>query len=108
VVLGHPFLGSYYFDFHSALGLTALFQLSSNLIKIFLFKQDINKRLLLTIDTPSVISVIVGGFLSKLLNSNYLEVFLVGFSLLFLIKSNIVVPSAFIDFMIDFYRTFVH
>lgn len=149
-------LGNFYFDFHSVLGLTALFHLSSNLSKIFLFKKGIDKQLLINIGVPSVIFVIVGGFLSKVFNSDYLEialgVFLVGFSLLFLIKSKLtfvpdrknaiiggtlsgfsagllgtggairgltmaafnleksvfVATSAFIDFMIDFVRTFVY
>ena len=149
-------LGNFYFDFYSVLGLTAIFHLSSNLSKIFLFKKGLNKRLLLYIGLPSVVFVVVGGILSKFLNSYFLEIFLglflVGLSSLFLIKSKIVVPpknknaiiggslsgisagllgtggairgltmaafnleksvfiatSAFIDFMIDFSRTFVY
>jgi len=88
-------LGNFYFDFHSVLGLTAIFHLSSNLSKIFLFKKGLDKRLLWTIGIPSIIFVIVGGFLSKILNSVFLEIFLgiflVGFSLLFLIKSKITI-----------------
>lgn len=88
-------IGNFYFDFYSVLGLTALFHLSSNLSKIFLFREGLDKRLLLTIGLPSVLFVIIGGFLSKMLDTNFLEVvlgcFLVGFSLLFIIKSQIVV-----------------
>ena len=149
-------LGNFYFDFYSVLGLTAIFHLSSNLSKIFLFKKGLDKRLLWAIGIPSVVFVIVGGFLSKILDTVFLEIFLgiflVGLSLLFLIKSNIVISpnkknaiiggsfsgfcagllgtggairgltmaafnleksvfiatSAFIDFMIDFSRTFVY
>ncbi|MDX1349262.1 MAG: sulfite exporter TauE/SafE family protein [Putridiphycobacter sp.] len=149
-------IGNFYFDFYSVLGLTAIFHLSSNLSKIFLFKKGLDKRLLFYIGVPSVIFVIVGGFLSKLLNADYLEIilgaFLIGLSLLFLIKSKLVIvpsnrnaiiggsvsgmsagllgtggairgltmaafnlnknvfiaTSAFIDFMIDFSRTFVY
>ena len=149
-------IGNFYFDFYSVLGLTALFHLSSNLSKIFLFRKGLNKRLLLYIGVPSVLFVILGGYLSKRLDSNILEVilgfFLVAFSLLFLIRKKLVVPakkfpaftggalsgftagllgtggairgltmaafnleksvfiatSAFIDFMIDFSRTFVY
>ena len=83
-------LANFYFDFYSVLGLTAIFHLSSNLSKIVLFKEGLDKRLLWSIGIPSVIFVIVGGLLSKVLDSTYLEiflgVFLVGFSLLFLIK----------------------
>ncbi len=149
-------LGNFYFDFYSVLGMTAIFHLSSNVSKIFLFKKGLDKKLLLYIGVPSVIFVIVGGFLSKVVDSGSLEivlgVFLVVFSLLFLIKTEIIVlpnkrnsviggalsglsagllgtggairgltmaafnleksafiaTSAFIDFMIDFSRTFVY
>ncbi len=88
-------LGNFYFDFHSVLGLTAIFHLSSNLSKIFLFRKGLDKRLIRTIGIPSVTFVIVGGFLSQILNSTFLEIFLgiflVGFSLLFLIKSKIAI-----------------
>lgn len=149
-------LGNFYFDFYSVLGLTAIFHLSSNLSKIILFKKGINKKLLLHIGIPSVIFVILGGFLSKLLNTEFLKIvlgiFLIVFSLFFLIKNKLsiiadkknaiiggsisgfsagllgtggairgltmaafnleknvfVATSAFIDFMIDFSRTFVY
>ena len=149
-------LGNFYFDFYSVLGLTALFHLSSNLSKVYLFKEGLDKGLLLKIGIPSVIFVIIGGFLSKEMNSAVLEIilgiFLVGFSLVFIIRSNIsiapntrnaivggsfsgfsagllgtggairgltmaafnleksvfIATSAFIDFMIDFSRTFVY
>lgn len=149
-------LGNFYFDFYSVLGLTALFHLSSNLSKIFLFKKGLDKRLLLSIGIPSVLFVIVGGLLSKTIQSGLLQlllgIFLVGFSLFFLIRSKATIPpntknaviggsfsgfsagllgtggairgltmaafnleksvfiatSAFIDFMIDFSRTFVY
>ncbi|RSK39064.1 sulfite exporter TauE/SafE family protein [Mangrovimonas spongiae] len=149
-------IGNFYFDFYSVLGLTAIFHLSSNLSKIFLFKKGLDKKLLLYIGLPSVVFVIVGGILSKVLDSVLLKIFLglflVGLSLLFLIKSNLILApnkknaiaggafsgfsagllgtggairgltmaafnleksvfiatSAFIDFMIDFSRTFVY
>jgi uncharacterized membrane protein YfcA len=149
-------LGNFYFDFYSVLGMTAIFHLSSNLSKIFLFKKGLNKRLLLYIGLPSIVFVVLGGILSKFLNTYFLEIFLgiflVGLSTFFLVKSKIIVPaknknaiiggslsgfsagllgtggairgltmaafnleksvfiatSAFIDFMIDFSRTFVY
>ena len=88
-------LGNFYFDFYSVLGMTAIFHLSSNVSKIFLFKKGLDKKLLLYIGIPSVLFVIVGGFLSKIADSAILEIvlgaFLVVFSLLFLIKSEIVI-----------------
>lgn len=149
-------IGNFYFDFHAVLGLTAIFHLASNASKIFLFKKGLDKRLLLQIGLPSVIFVIVGGLLTKVLDSEILEivlaVFLVALSLLFLIRKNLVVKptnrnavtggvlsgfsagllgtggairgltmsafnleksvfiatSAFIDFLIDFTRSFVY
>lgn len=91
-------LGNFYFDFESVLGLTALFHLSSNLSKIALFKQGLDKRLLATIGIPSVLFVVLGGYLSNVIQSTYLEIalaiFLVGFSLLFLIyKSLEIAPN---------------
>jgi len=87
-------IGNFYFDFYSVLGLTAVFHLSSNLSKIFLFKKGVDKKLVLRLGIPSVLFVIIGGYLSKLLQVHFLEIilgiFLVGFSLLFLIKSEIV------------------
>ena len=149
-------LGNFYFDFHSVLGLTAIFHLSSNLSKIFLFKKGLDKRLLIYIGIPSILFVVLGGIASKFLDTYFLEIFLglflIGLSLIFLIKSKIVfaankknaiiggslsgfsagllgtggairgltmaafnleksvfiATSAFIDFMIDFSRTFVY
>ena len=84
-------LGNFYFDFYSVLGLTAIFHLSSNVSKIFLFKKGLDKKLLINIGVPSVVFVILGGVLSKHLNSTYLEiflgVFLVAFSAFFLIRN---------------------
>lgn len=149
-------LGNFYFDFYSVLGLTAIFHLSSNLSKIVLFKKGLDKKLLLSIGIPSVLFVVLGGLLSKVLETTFLEVFLglflVGLSLFFLIKHKLsiaahtknaiiggslsgfsagllgtggairgltmaafnlekqvfIATSAFIDFMIDFSRTFVY
>jgi len=88
-------LGNFYFDFYSVLGLTALFHLSSNLSKIFLFKKGLDKKLLLSIGIPSVLFVTIGGFLSSFLNTDILEIvlglFLIGFSSLFLIKRKITI-----------------
>jgi uncharacterized membrane protein YfcA len=149
-------IANFYFDFESVLGLTAIYHLSSNLSKIFLFKKGLDKKLLLNIGIPSILFVIVGGLLTKLFNSSYLElslgIFLVILALLFLIKKELVIKpikqnaiiggslsgfsagllgtggairgltmaafnleknvfiatSAFIDFLIDFSRTFVY
>lgn len=88
-------LGNFYFDFHSVLGLTAMFHLSSNLSKIYFFKKGLNKFLILYLGIPSILFVILGGFLTKYANTLILEIalgiFLLALSLLFLIKRNIIV-----------------
>ncbi|MEQ6119592.1 sulfite exporter TauE/SafE family protein [Reichenbachiella sp. MALMAid0571] len=88
-------IGNFYFDFYSVLGLTAIFHLSSNLSKIFLFRKGLNKNLLLYIGVPSVLCVIVGGILSKYIDGIQLEIslgiFLIALSLFFLLKKEIVI-----------------
>lgn len=149
-------IANFYFDFQTVLGLTAIYHLASNVSKLMLFKQGLDKKLILYMGIPSVLFVIFGGLLSKHLTSISLEVFLGCFlillSLLFLIaktlvikansknaiiggslsgfsagllgtggairgltmaafnmeKSAFIATSAFIDFLIDFSRTFVY
>lgn len=87
-------LGNFYFDFHSVLGLTALFHLSSNLSKLFLFKKGIDKKIILQLGIPAVIFVVIGGWATQYLDADLLQgilgIFLVGFSLLFLLKKQLV------------------
>lgn len=91
-------IGNFYFDFQSVLGLTAIFHLASNASKIALFKQGLDKRLLLYIGLPSVIFVILGGLLANVLNGHYLEIalgiFLIGLSAIFLIKKNLIIQAS--------------
>ncbi len=91
-------IANFYFDFHTVLGLTALFHLSSNLSKVFLFKQGLNKRLLLYIGAPSVAFVIIGGYASKFVNTYYLEVFLGFFlvilSLVFIVRRDAIISPS--------------
>lgn len=93
-------IASYFFDFHSVLGITALFHLSSNISKIYLFKSGIDWKLVLKIGVPAVVFVIYGAYLSKYLTSKYLEIglsiFLISISILFLVIKNInVKPNLF-------------
>ena len=87
-------LGNFYFDFHSVLGLTTLFHLSSNLSKLFLFKKGIDKQIILQLGIPAVIFVVIGGWATQYLDADLLQgilgIFLVGFSLLFLLKKQLV------------------
>ncbi|WP_338039165.1 TSUP family transporter [Maribacter litopenaei] len=72
-------IGNFFFDFHFVLGLTALFHLFSNISKIVLFKKGLDKKLLLHIGLPSVLFVIIGGYLTKIVDSLYLEIILAVF-----------------------------
>ncbi len=91
-------IGNFYFDFHTVLGLTAVFHVFSNLSKIVLFKQGLDKKLLLNIGVPSIIFVVIGGILSNYIESHFLEVFLgiflVVLSLVFLIRRNLIIPPS--------------
>ncbi len=89
-------IAGYFLDFHSVLGITALFHISSNLTKIFFFKKGVDWKLIFQIGIPSVLFVIIGAFLSKSFDSVILEIilaiFLILFSSLFLAKQKLVIP----------------
>jgi len=84
-------IATYFLDFQSALGITAIFHVSSNISKIALFKKGINKHLLIYLGIPAVIAVIIGAVLTKYINIKMLELVLAFFlmisSLLLLIFS---------------------
>jgi uncharacterized membrane protein YfcA len=86
-------IAGYFLDFHSVLGITALFHVSSNLTKIFFFREGVDKKLLINIGIPAVVFVILGAYLSKFIGSTLLEfilsIFLILLSMFFLIFKNI-------------------
>jgi uncharacterized protein len=87
-----------FLDFHSVLGITALFHVSSNLTKIALFRKGVDKKLILYMGVPAVVFVILGAYLSKFILSNGLEIalaiFLITSSILLLIFKNFTIhPS---------------
>lgn len=86
-------IASYFLDFHSVLGITALFHVSSNLTKIAFFRKGFDKKLVISIGIPAVAFVIVGAFLSKFIETKILEIslaiFLIAVSLVFLIFKEI-------------------
>lgn len=89
-------IATYLFDFHSVLGITALFHVSSNISKIYFFRQGVNWKIVLYLGIPAVLFVGLGAFLSKLISSEILETalafFLIIFSLLFLLLRNFSIP----------------
>jgi uncharacterized membrane protein YfcA len=93
-------IASFFLDFHSVLGVTALFHLASNVSKITLFRKGIDKQLIINIGIPSVVFVALGAYLSDLFDSRLLEiilaVFLIVISLLLFIFKNLVLkPNRF-------------
>ncbi|MFN5877585.1 MAG: sulfite exporter TauE/SafE family protein [Flavobacteriales bacterium] len=86
-------VASLFFDFHSVLGITALFHVFSNLSKIILFRKGVNWKIVLYLGFPAVVFVSAGAVLSKYLDSRWLEsalgIFLIVFSLIFLIARDL-------------------
>jgi len=69
-------IASYFLDFHSVLGITALFHVSSNLAKIGFFRKGFDKKLVVSIGIPAVLFVIIGAYLSKFIDTKILEIIL--------------------------------
>ena len=88
-------IASYFLDFHSVLGITALFHVSSNLTKIAFFRKGFDKELVISIGVPAMLFVITGAFLSKFIETKILEIalglFLIVVSLVFLIFKKLAV-----------------
>lgn len=63
-------LASFFFDFKTVLGITAVFHVFSNLVKIGLFREGIQKEIILKLGIPAVIFVILGSWLTTFFNAN--------------------------------------
>lgn len=89
-------IGNFFLDFYSVLGLTAMLHLASNVSKLALFKQGLDRKLIVNLGIPSLVFVIAGSYLTKYLDAQWLAVilafFLIGFSLLFLVRKTLVIP----------------
>jgi hypothetical protein len=91
-------IASYFFSFQTALGITALFHVLSNLTKIVLFKKGIDKFILIWVGIPAVIFVSIGAWLSQFLTTSWLElalgIFLVLTSIaFFMMRNNVLKPT---------------
>ncbi|MGC8750444.1 sulfite exporter TauE/SafE family protein [Hydrotalea sp.] len=88
-------IASYFLDFHSVLGITALFHVSSNLSKIAFFRKGVNVMLIIYLGIPAVLFVLAGAWLTQFIATKILEIFLSIFlivvSLVFLYFNNIFV-----------------
>jgi uncharacterized protein len=69
-------LASLFFDFKSVLGITAVFHVFSNISKIALFRNGINKDIALKLGIPAVISVIIGAWLTTFIETSVIELVL--------------------------------
>jgi len=86
-------IANYFLDFQTVLGITAVFHVFSNISKIALFRNGLDKKILFRIGIPAVIFVIIGAIISRYIDIRYLQLvlslFLIGLSLLFLIKKQL-------------------
>lgn len=69
-------IASYFLDFHSVLGITAMFHVFSNISKVALFRKGFDQKLIVSIGIPAVVFVIIGAWASKFVDTKLLEVFL--------------------------------
>lgn len=83
-------IAAYFFDFHSVLGITALFHVFSNTSKIMLFRQGIDWTIVKWLGVSSILFVIVGAALSKYVPVKELElglsIFMIAISLFLLLQ----------------------
>ncbi len=86
-------IASYFLDFHSVLGITAVFHVSSNISKIAVFRHGFDKKLILYLGIPATLFVILGAWLSQFSSTKWLEIsmgiFLILIALLFFWKPNL-------------------
>jgi len=85
-------IASLFFDFKSVLGITAVFHVFSNLSKIYLFRDGIDKKIALKLGIPAVVFVILGAWLTAYISVRPLEIImsigLIGISLYLLRNFN--------------------
>ncbi len=79
-------IASFFLDFQSVLGITAVFHVASNLSKIALFRKGVDKKLIFYLGIPAVVFVIIGAYFSNQVKTELLEIYLA----IFLILTSIV------------------
>jgi uncharacterized membrane protein YfcA len=89
-------LASYFVDFKAALVLVAIFHLFGNISRITFFRHGLDKRVLLLFGFPSFLLNLIGatlvGDLSQTLLKMLLGIFLISFSITFLVRPNLAFP----------------
>lgn len=66
-------LASLFFDFKTVLGITAVFHVFSNISKIILFRQGIDRQIALRLGIPAVLCVIPGAWLTAFVPARQME-----------------------------------
>ncbi len=66
-------VASLFFDFKTVLGITAVFHVFSNISKITLFRQGINKHIAIKLGIPAVAFVLLGAWLTTFLPARPLQ-----------------------------------
>lgn len=66
-------LASLFFDFKIVLGITAIFHVFSNLSKLYLFRNGIDKAIAIKMGIPAIAFVILGAALSKVIPQKDIE-----------------------------------
>lgn len=85
-------VASLFFDLKTVLGITAVFHVFSNLSKIALFRNGIDKNITLKLGIPAVVAVSLGAWMTTWLETSLLEVamnvILIGLSVFLWINFN--------------------
>lgn len=86
-------LAQFFFDIKTVLGITAIFHVFSNIVKLILFRKTIDWKLSLLYGIPSVIFVLLGAWLTTVFSFWFdqitLGLFLIFFSSLLLYKPDL-------------------
>lgn len=86
-------IAGFFVDFHSVLGITAMFHVASNLTKVGVFRKGIDWKIVIWLGIPAVTFAVLGSYLGKYFKVYALEIglgiFLILLSLFFLKYSKI-------------------
>ncbi len=86
-------IAGFFVDFHSVLGITAMFHVASNLTKVGVFRKGIDWKIVIWLGVPAVAFAVLGSYLGRYFQVYFLEislgVFLVLLSLFFLRYSSL-------------------
>lgn len=66
-------IASVFFDFKTVLGITAVFHIFSNISKIALFRNGINKEIAIKLGIPAIVFVTIGAYLTTFFPTKQLD-----------------------------------